>query len=254
MKNSSPPLLLHPPARGSLSVRDLSVRYGSVRVLREVNAEILPGRITGILGPNGAGKSTFLKGLLGLVPLEGGEVRYDGRELRSEQVAYLPQRSAIDWTFPATVWDVVLMGRVKPTGWLRRIGRQGRLRAAQALERVGMQDYRDRPIGQLSGGQQQRVFLARALAQEAEIYALDEPFAGIDQPSEAILFQVLRELAEAGHIVMVVHHDLGQALTYFDEVLLLNQVLIAQGSPQQVLQPQVLQRAYGYAIPLDLAA
>ncbi len=235
-------------------VRDLSVRYGSLRVLREVNAEILPGRITGILGPNGAGKSTFLKGLLGLVPLEQGEVRYDGRELRSEQVAYLPQRSAIDWTFPATVWDVVLMGRVKPTGWLRRIGRQGRLRAAQALERVGMQDYRDRPIGRLSGGQQQRVFLARALAQEAEIYALDEPFAGIDQPSEAILFQVLRELAEAGHIVMVVHHDLGQALTYFDEVLLLNQVLIAQGSPQQVLQPQVLQQAYGYAIPLDLAA
>ncbi len=235
-------------------VRDLAVRYGSLRVLREVSAEILPGRITGILGPNGAGKSTFLKGLLGLVPLERGEVRYDGRELRSEQVAYLSQRSAIDWTFPATVWDVVLMGRVKPTGWLRRIGRQGRQRAAQALERVGLLAYRDRPIGQLSGGQQQRVFLARALAQEAEIYALDEPFAGIDQPSEAILFQVLRELANAGHIVMVVHHDLGQALTYFDEVLLLNQVLIAQGSPQQVLQPQVLQRAYGHAIPLDLAA
>ncbi|MEN9229494.1 MAG: metal ABC transporter ATP-binding protein [Thermostichus sp. DG02_5_bins_236] len=235
-------------------MQDLSVRYGGSRVLRGMSCEIQPGRITGILGPNGAGKSTFLKGILGLVPLEKGEVRYKGQNLGSEQVAYLPQRSLIDWTFPATVWDVVLMGRVKPTGWLRRIGRQGRQRAAQALERVGMQDYRDRPIGQLSGGQQQRVFLARALAQEAEIYALDEPFAGIDQPSEVILFQVLRELADAGHVVMVVHHDLGQALTYFDEVLLLNQVLIAQGSPAQVLQPHLLQQAYGHSMTLDLAA
>ncbi|MEN9221684.1 MAG: ABC transporter ATP-binding protein [Thermostichus sp. BF3_bins_97] len=255
MKEQPSPLRLHRAGpTGSLVVRDLSVRYGSSRVLQDITTEIQPGRITGILGPNGAGKSTFLKGLLGLVPLERGEVCYRGRELGSEQVAYLPQRSVIDWTFPATVWDVVLMGRVKPTGWLRRIGRQGRQRAAQALERVGMSAYRDRPIGQLSGGQQQRVFLARALAQEAEIYALDEPFAGIDQPSGEILFQVLRELADAGHIVMVVHHDLGQALTYFDEVLLLNQVLIAQGSPQQVLQPQVLQRAYGSSILLDLAA
>ncbi|MEN9202985.1 MAG: metal ABC transporter ATP-binding protein [Thermostichus sp. DG_1_6_bins_120] len=235
----------------SLVVRDLSVRYGNLRVLHRVNTEIQPGRITGILGPNGAGKSTFLKGILGLVPLEKGEVRYKGQRLGSEQVAYLPQRSLIDWTFPATVWDVVLMGRVRATGWLRRIDRQGRQRAAQALEQVGMQEYRDRPIGQLSGGQQQRVFLARALAQEAEIYALDEPFAGIDQPSEAILFQVLRQLADSGHMVMVVHHDLGQALTYFDEVLLLNQVLIAQGSPQQVLQPPLLQQAYG---PIGLAA
>ncbi|MFQ3613449.1 MAG: metal ABC transporter ATP-binding protein [Cyanobacteriota bacterium] len=253
MKEQSTPIRLHP-ARGSLSVQDLSVRYGSSRVLRGVSCEIRPGGITGILGPNGAGKSTFLRGILGLVPVETGVVRYKGQNLRSEQVAYLPQRSLIDWTFPATVWDVVLMGRVKPTGWLRRIGRQGRQRAAQALERVGMQDYRDRPIGQLSGGQQQRVFLARALAQEAEIYALDEPFAGIDQPSEAILFQVLRELADTGHIVMVVHHDLGQALTYFDEVLLLNQVLIAQGSPAQVLQPPLLQQAYGHSMTLDVAA
>ncbi|MCJ2543812.1 metal ABC transporter ATP-binding protein [Thermostichus vulcanus] len=253
MKEQPTPIRLHS-ARGSLSVQDLSVRYGSSRVLRGVSCEIRPGGITGILGPNGAGKSTFLKGILGLVPVETGVVRYKGQNLRSEQVAYLPQRSLIDWTFPATVWDVVLMGRVKPTGWLRRIGRQGRQRAAQALERVGMQDYRDRPIGQLSGGQQQRVFLARALAQEAEIYALDEPFAGIDHPSEAILFQVLRELADSGHVVMVVHHDLGQALTYFDEVLLLNQVVIAQGSPAQVLQPHLLQQAYGHSMTLDLAA
>ncbi|HIK21855.1 MAG TPA: metal ABC transporter ATP-binding protein [Synechococcus sp. M44_DOE_062] len=253
MKKQSAPLPLRP-AGGSLVVRDLTVRYGSLQVLQGIQAEIAPGRITGILGPNGAGKSTFLKGLLGLVPLERGEVRYGGQALRGEQVAYVPQRSAIDWTFPATVWDVVLMGQVKPTGWFRRIGKEGRRRAAQALERVGMGSYRDRPIGRLSGGQQQRVFLARALAQEAEIYALDEPFAGIDQPSEAILFQVMRELADAGHIVMVVHHDLGQALARFDEVLLLNRVLIAQGSPQQVLQPQVLRQAYGQAISLSLAA
>ncbi len=235
-------------------VRDLRVRYGKVSVLQGISTEILPGRLTGILGPNGAGKSTLLKAVLGLVPKEGGEVRYGGQALRGEQVAYVPQRSAIDWSFPATVWDVVLMGQVRAAGWLRRIGPEGRERAAQALERVGMAAYRDRPIGKLSSGQQQRVFLARALAQAAEIYALDEPFAGIDQPSEAILFQVLRELADAGHIVMVVHHDLEQALAYFDEVLLLNRGLIAQGSPQQVLQPQVLQRAYDRLLPLDSAA
>ncbi|ABC99835.1 manganese/iron transport system ATP-binding protein [Thermostichus sp. MS-CIW-19] len=251
MKKPAVSLPLRP---ASLVVRDLTVRYGKLLALERIGAEIRPGRITGILGPNGAGKSTLLKALLGLVPKEGGEVRYGGQVLRGEQVAYVPQRSAIDWSFPATVWDVVLMGQVRAAGWLRRIGPEGRERAAQALERVGMGAYRDRPIGRLSGGQQQRVFLARALAQEAEIYALDEPLAGIDQPSEAIVFQVLRELADAGHIVMVVHHDLGQALAYFDEVLLLNRVLIAQGSPQQVLQPQVLQRAYGRILPLDSAA
>jgi manganese/iron transport system ATP-binding protein len=251
MKKPAVSLPLRP---ASLVVRDLTVRYGKLLALKRIGAEIRPGRITGILGPNGAGKSTLLKALLGLVPKEGGEVRYGGQVLRGEQVAYVPQRSAIDWSFPATVWDVVLMGQVRAAGWLRRIGPEGRERAAQALERVGMGAYRDRPIGRLSGGQQQRVFLARALAQEAEIYALDEPLAGIDQPSEAIVFQVLRELADAGHIVMVVHHDLGQALAYFDEVLLLNRVLIAQGSPQQVLQPQVLQRAYGRILPLDSAA
>lgn len=251
MKKPAVSLPLRP---ASLVVRDLAVRYGKLLALERIGAEIRPGRITGILGPNGAGKSTLLKALLGLVPKEGGEVLYGGQVLRGEQVAYVPQRSAIDWSFPATVWDVVLMGQVRAAGWLRRIGPEGRERAAQALERVGMGAYRDRPIGRLSGGQQQRVFLARALAQEAEIYALDEPLAGIDQPSEAIVFQVLRELADAGHIVMVVHHDLGQALAYFDEVLLLNRVLIAQGSPQQVLQPQVLQRAYGRILPLDSAA
>ncbi|MFS8908523.1 metal ABC transporter ATP-binding protein [Synechococcus sp. OH2] len=248
------PAIALPPRPASLVVRDLTVRYGKLLALERISAEIQPGCITGILGPNGAGKSSFLKALLGLVPKEGGEVRYGGQALRGEQVAYVPQRSAIDWSFPATVWDVVLMGQVRAAGWLRRIGPQGRERAAQALERVGMGAYRDRPIGRLSGGQQQRVFLARALAQAAEIYALDEPLAGIDQPSEAIVFQVLRELADAGHIVMVVHHDLGQALAHFDEVLLLNRVLIAQGSPQQVLQPQVLQRAYGRILPLDSAA
>ncbi|MFS8910868.1 metal ABC transporter ATP-binding protein [Synechococcus sp. H60.3] len=248
------PAIALPLRPASLVVRDLTVRYGKLLALERISAEIQPGCITGILGPNGAGKSSFLKALLGLVPKEGGEVRYGGQALRGEQVAYVPQRSAIDWSFPATVWDVVLMGQVRAAGWLRRIGPQGRERAAQALERVGMGTYRDRPIGRLSGGQQQRVFLARALAQAAEIYALDEPLAGIDQPSEAIVFQVLRELADAGHIVMVVHHDLGQALAHFDEVLLLNRVLIAQGSPQQVLQPQVLQRAYGRILPLDSAA
>ncbi len=253
MKEASPPICGQP-SQGSLVVQQLSVRYGKNWVLRDISCQIQPGQITGILGPNGAGKSTFFKAILGLVPVETGQVIYKGQKLAPGQVAYVPQRLHIDWTFPATVWDVVLMGRVPSSGWLRPIDRQGRQRAAQALERVGLQDYRHRPIGQLSGGQQQRVFLARALAQEAALYALDEPFAGIDCLSEAILWQVLRELAAAGKMVMVVHHDLEQARTAFDEVLLLNQRLIAQGSPAQVLQPSLVQQAYGRSGIGDVAA
>jgi len=161
------------------------------------------------------------------------------------RVAYVPQRSQIDWTYPATVWDVVLMGRIRKTGWFRRFSTVSRRIANQSLARVGMSEFRDRPIGQLSGGQQQRVFLAKALAEEADIFCFDEPMAGIDKKTEAIIFEILHELADSGKTVLVVHHDLGEAITNFDDLILLNRELIASGSRQQVMQANNIQRAYG---------
>ena len=239
-------------APSPLHIQHLSVQYRSVEALHDISCTLQPGRLTGIIGPNGAGKSTLLKAMLGLIDVQAGSVSYQGRPLAEqlEQVAYVPQRSQIDWTYPATVWDVVMMGRVRRTGWLRRYSTVSRRLAAHALERVGMAEYRDRPIGQLSGGQQQRVFLARALSEEAQIFCLDEPLAGIDKKTEAVIFGVLRELAAAGQMVVVVHHDLSQAMTYFDDLVLLNRTLIATGPQEQVLVPTHLQRAFGGMVPL----
>ncbi|MEW6493346.1 MAG: metal ABC transporter ATP-binding protein [Cyanobacteriota bacterium] len=231
----------------SVTIGQLGVQYRMVEALKDITCDIQPGRLTGIIGPNGAGKSTLIKAMLGLVPTTGGTAMYQGKPLMEqlEKVAYVPQRSQIDWSYPATVWDVVMMGRVRKTGWFRRFSTVSRRLAVEALERVGMSDFRDRPIGQLSGGQQQRVFLARALTEEAEIFCLDEPFAGIDKKTEGVIFNVLHELADAGKTVLVVHHDLGQAMTNFDDLILLNRELIASGSRQQVLSADNLQRAYG---------
>lgn len=231
----------------AVTIGQLAVQYRMVEALKNITCDIQPGRLTGIIGPNGAGKSTLIKAMLGLVPTTNGAAMYQGKLLMEqlEKVAYVPQRSQIDWTYPATVWDVVMMGRVRKTGWFRRFSTVSRRLAAEALERVGMSDFRDRPIGQLSGGQQQRVFLARALTEEAEIFCLDEPFAGIDKKTEVVIFNILHELADAGKTVLVVHHDLGQAITNFDDLILLNRELIASGSRQQVLSADNLQRAYG---------
>jgi manganese/iron transport system ATP-binding protein len=231
----------------SVTVKQLGVQYRMVEALKDVSCDIQPGRLTGIIGPNGAGKSTLMKAMLGLVPTMSGMAMYKGKPLMEqlEVVAYVPQRSQIDWTYPATVWDVVLMGRVRKTGWFRRFSTVSRRLAAEALERVGMTDYRDRPIGQLSGGQQQRVFLARALTEEAEIFCFDEPLVGIDKKTEAVIFDIFHELADAGKTLLVVNHDLGQAITNFDDLILLNRELIAKGSRQQVLSADNLQRAYG---------
>jgi manganese/iron transport system ATP-binding protein len=232
---------------GTLTVTQLGVQYRLVEALKNVNCDIRPGRLTGIIGPNGAGKSTLIKAMLGLVPTTNGTAIYQGKPLMEqlEKVAYVPQRSQIDWTYPATVWDVVLMGRVRKTGWFRRFSTVSRRLAAEALERVGMSDYRDRPIGQLSGGQQQRVFLARALTEEAEIFCFDEPLVGIDKKTEAVIFDIFHELANAGKTLLVVNHDLGQAITNFDDLILLNRELIANGPRQEVLSAGNLQRAYG---------
>ncbi|MBW4650041.1 MAG: metal ABC transporter ATP-binding protein [Kastovskya adunca ATA6-11-RM4] len=230
-----------------LSVKHLGVQYRLVEALNNINCEIQPGRLTGIIGPNGAGKSTLMKAMLGLVSPTSGTAIYKDKPLMEqlEDVAYVPQRSQIDWTYPATVWDVVLIGRVRKTGWFRRFSTVSRRLAAEALERVGMSEFRDRPIGQLSGGQQQRVFLARALSEDAEIFFFDEPLAGIDKKTEGVIFNILHELADACKTVLVVHHDLGQAITNFDDLILLNRELIATGGREQVLKADNIQRAYG---------
>ncbi|OKH27632.1 metal ABC transporter ATP-binding protein [Chroogloeocystis siderophila] len=229
----------------AITVSHLGVQYRDVEALHDVNFEIYPGRITGIIGPNGAGKSTLIKAMLGLISATG-TVLYQGKPLKSQldKVAYVPQRSAIDWSYPATVWDVVLMGRVRKAGWFRRFSHVSRQVAAAALERVGMSEYRDRSIGQLSGGQQQRVFLARALAEEADVFCFDEPLAGIDKKTEAVIFEIFHELAADGKTVIVVNHDLGEAITNFDDLILLNKEVIASGSRQTVLQPENMSRAY----------
>lgn len=231
----------------TLSIQHLAVHYRTVEALRDITLEIFPSRVTGIIGPNGAGKSSLIKAMLGLIPHTTGQIEYNGRPLQKQlaQVAYVPQRSQIDWTYPVTVWDVVLMGRVRQTGWGRRFSASSRQAARAAIERVGMTEYRDRPLGQLSGGQQQRVFLARSLAQEAEIFCFDEPFVGVDQKTEAIIFTIFQELASTGKTVLVVNHDLGESITHFEDLIILNRELIAAGPRPTVFKEPVLKQAYG---------
>ncbi|MFB6277119.1 MAG: metal ABC transporter ATP-binding protein [Halothece sp.] len=230
-----------------IHISGLEVHYRRVLALKGINCEIRPGRVTGMIGPNGAGKSTLIKSMLGLVNPVRGKVCFQNQPLTEQldQVAYLPQRSKIDWTYPATVWDVVMMGRVRKTGWFHRFSNVSRRLAAESLDRVGLSEYRDRAIGELSGGQQQRVFIARALAEQAHIFCFDEPFAGIDKKTESVIFDILHELAEAGHIVLVVHHDLGNSIVNFDDLILLNRELVAHGTRKEVLNADNLQHAYG---------
>ncbi|MEB3330634.1 MAG: metal ABC transporter ATP-binding protein [Candidatus Sericytochromatia bacterium] len=230
----------------ALRVTGLSAGYPGHPVLRDVGFTLARGTLTGVLGPNGAGKSTLLKAVLGLLPHTGGEVRVLGGALATvrRQVAYVPQRSAVDWDFPATVRDVVLMGRLGHCPWWSP-WRQADLAAVDAaLTRVELADLAARRIGDLSGGQQQRVFLARALAQEAELYLLDEPFAGVDAASEALILQQLQAIRDAGGAVVVVHHDLHTARQAFDHLLLLNRRVVACGPTAEVFTPAALQAAY----------
>lgn len=233
--------------RDRIVIRHLTVKYRFVEALRDINLVVQPGQLVGVFGPNGAGKSTLIKAMLGLIPASSGTVLYDNQPLidQLDSVAYVPQRSQIDWAYPATVWDVVLMGRVRKSGWFRRFSTTSRRVAEAALERVGMEQFRDRPIGQLSGGQQQRVFLARALAQEAKIFCFDEPFVGVDQKTQTVMFDIFHQLTQAGNTVLVVNHDLGESITHFDDLVLLNTELIASGPRRQVFTQENLTRAYG---------
>jgi manganese/zinc/iron transport system ATP- binding protein len=229
-----------------LEFHDVTVAYGRRPVLWNVDLTVPGACLFGIIGPNGAGKSTLLKAALGLVPLAGGEVRILGAPLEQVRgrVGYVPQRESVDWDFPVTVTDVVLMGTYARLGWLRRPGPRERSLAAECLDRVGLADVADRQIGRLSGGQQQRVFLARALAQQADVYFLDEPMAGVDARSQERIFRVLSDLRAEGRLVVIVHHDLRSVAEWFDAVALIDMRLVATGPVAEVLTPENLRRTY----------
>ncbi len=231
----------------AIEVHDLTVAYRSQPVLWDVGLALPPGRLIAIVGPNGAGKSTLLKAILGLVTPITGWVRVFGRAYaeRRSWVGYVPQRESVDWDFPTSALDVVLMGLYGRIGWLRRPGKHNRQQALACLEKVGMGAFAQRQISQLSGGQQQRVFLARALAQEARLYLMDEPFAGVDATTERAIFSLLQELRDRGRTVVAVHHDLQTVAEYFDHVVLLNMRLVAHGPIAETFTRENLQRTYG---------
>ncbi|MGE3288862.1 MAG: metal ABC transporter ATP-binding protein [Pseudonocardia sp.] len=231
----------------ALEVSGLTVSYRSAPVLWELDATFPAGTLAAVVGPNGAGKSTLLKAALGLVAADAGRVRIGGRSGPDalDRVAYVPQRESVDWDFPITVGEVVAMGRYRHAGWFRRLGRADRAIAAECLDRVGMAAYGRRQIGQLSGGQRQRVFLARALAQQAPVLLMDEPFAGIDARTQADLLHLLGTLRDAGTSVIVVHHDMAQVRAAFDWALLLNVRALGCGPTEEVLTPENLRTAYG---------
>ncbi|MDJ0694431.1 metal ABC transporter ATP-binding protein [Mastigocoleus sp. MO_188.B34] len=230
-----------------LEVEHLDVNYRGAIALENICFRALPGQMMGVIGPNGAGKSTLVKAILGLIPSARGLVTFRERSLKKQlnSVAYIPQRTQIDWDYPITVWNVVMMARTRHTGWFRKPSRQSKEIVKSALARVGMLDFCSRQIGELSGGQQQRVFLARALAQQADLFFFDEPFVGIDRKTEAIMFDVFRELKQDGKILILVTHDLGATLKKCDSLLLLKRQIIANGSFKEVITADNLQRAYG---------
>ncbi|WP_119680057.1 metal ABC transporter ATP-binding protein [Indioceanicola profundi] len=230
-----------------LAVRNLSVAYHRQPVLRDVTWAAPAGGLIAVIGPNGAGKSTFLKTCLGLVPKLSGTVEVYGRPLSRQRrlIGYVPQRESVDWDFPISALEVVAMGRYGMIGWCRRVSKAHREAAMAALDRVGMADFAHRQIGQLSGGQQQRVFLARALAQEAQLYFMDEPLAGVDARTEEAVLAVLKDLDAQGRTVICVHHDLQTVASTFDHVLMLNGRLIAAGTVADTLTEENLRLAYG---------
>jgi manganese/zinc/iron transport system ATP- binding protein len=231
----------------ALALRGVSVAYGHDPVLWNVTWNSPASGLVAVVGPNGAGKSTLLKAALGLVPRLAGEVRFFGAPLSAvrRRVGFLPQRAAVDWDFPATALDVAAMGRYPRAGWFRPLPRAEREAARAALSEVGLADVADRPIGELSGGQQQRVLLARTLAQEPDLFLMDEPFAGVDATTEDAILQVLQRLASSGRCVIAVHHDLSTVPRAFDHALLLNREVVASGPAATLLSPENLSRAYG---------
>jgi manganese/zinc/iron transport system ATP- binding protein len=230
-----------------LSVHGLTVAYDDKPAIWDLDFEAPDRGLVAVIGPNGAGKSTMIKAILGLVPTLAGDVRVFGEKLRRarRRIAYVPQRTSVDWDFPASAEDVVAMGLYGEIGWCRPVRRRHRDAARDYLDRVGMADFAGRQIGQLSGGQQQRVFLARALAQKADLYLMDEPFAGVDAATEHAIVDVMRGVRDAGATVVCVHHNLQTVAAYFDHALIMNVRPVAAGPVRDVLTEEVLQTAYG---------
>lgn len=235
------------PLDAPLATRGLTVSYGEKPAIFSVDATFPTRSVSAVIGPNGAGKSTLLKAALGVIPRLSGDVFVFGQPIEKarERVAYVPQRASVDWDFPTTVKDVVQMGLYRKLGLLGRMSRELSQRTFECLDRVGMADFAQRQIGQLSGGQQQRVFLARALAQDADLYVLDEPFAGVDAATERAIIDVLKRLNNEGKSVIAVHHDLSTVREYFDHVFMINVRRIAEGPVATAFNADALQAAYG---------
>ena len=231
----------------ALEIHDMTVAYHKKPVLWNIDIEIPQGKLIGIVGPNGAGKSTMIKAVLNLIPKASGWVKFFGEsyDIMRRKIGYVPQRETVDWDFPVNALDVVQMGRYGHVGWVKRPGKKDLEISLEALDKVGMSEYAKRQISQLSGGQQQRIFLARALAQDAEIYFMDEPFVGVDAATEKAIISILSELREKGKTILVVHHDLQTVTKYFDWVIMLNTRIVAAGDTQTHFTDENLKKTYG---------
>jgi manganese/iron transport system ATP-binding protein len=237
----------------AIEVADVTVAYPNGHVaLRDASFQLGPGTICALVGVNGSGKSTLFKSIMGFVRPARGRIRIAGAPVEASRkrqlVAYVPQAEEVDWTFPVSVWDVVLMGRYGHMNFLRLASAEDKRLALESLERVGMADYRDRQIGELSGGQKKRVFLARALAQQGRIMLLDEPFTGVDVQTEAAIIELLRALRAEGHIILVSTHNLGSVPEFCDQVVLIHRTVLAYGPTEEVFTEQNLTRAFGGAL------
>lgn len=232
--------------QGTVNVSNLTVSYYGNEVIRNISFTFNTGNLIGIIGPNGAGKSTLMKAILGLIPRDSGKIEICGQPIKNirKNIAYVPQRSNIDWDFPILVRDTVLLGTYPKLGIFRRPKKSDKEWAQHCLEKVGMQNFSKRQIAELSGGQQQRIFLARALAQKADFFFLDEPFVGIDVRSEEMIIRILKNLRDEGKTVFVVHHDLTKVEDYFNELILINKELIESGPVQNVIRPELMTKAY----------
>ncbi len=230
-----------------ISVKNLTVSYQKKPAIKSINLKITEGSIVGIIGPNGAGKSTLIKAILGLLPYDTGEVKIFGKNLDEsrKKISYIPQREQFDWDFPINVEDVVMMGRYSHLGMFSFPGKKDKEIVQEKIQKVGMQDFRTRQIRNLSGGQQQRIFLARALAQESDIYLMDEPFVGVDAKTERTIFELMNELKQQNKTILVVHHDLGKVTEYFDKLILINQTLVAYGDTDLVFNKELISKTYG---------
>ncbi|GBC61237.1 manganese ABC transporter ATP-binding protein [Desulfonema ishimotonii] len=235
-----------------LRIQDLTVAYHRKPVLWDIDLTLPEGKLIAVVGPNGAGKSTLIKSVLGLIPRASGRVEIYGKPYEQQRhlVGYVPQRESVDWDFPVNALDVVTMGRYRKIGWCIPVGRRHKQAAMDALEKVGMGDYANRQISHLSGGQQQRVFLARALAQDARIYFMDEPFTGVDVATERAIVALLKDLKKAGKTCVVVHHDLQTVPEYFDHVVLLNMRVVSAGPVAEVFTEENLKKTYGGKLTL----